>query len=153
MESSYLSEVIDWLTFRASATCLAPSASRPLPPRLQTRIESKRHGLLTLSLVGFELQAHSKEVRAVAVGIRLLRTIAPGTPTPLLVRLSLLTLFLRSETSGMPQKSVSEADSSTTLARFSALSTVILFQPTLQKTGGGSRCHGLMTAKASTRWG
>jgi hypothetical protein len=41
-------------------------------------------------------------------------------------------LFWRSEERGMPQKSVSNECSSTTLARLFAPLPVILFQPTLQ---------------------
>ena len=42
-----MSSVSVWLVLRASETCIAPSASRSLRSRLQTRVESKRHGLLT----------------------------------------------------------------------------------------------------------
>ena len=44
-------------------------------------------------------------------------------------------LFSRKETSGIPQKSVMMACSSTTLASFSAASPVMLFQPTLHHQG------------------
>ena len=70
---------------------------------------------------------HLSDVSAVAEGSNLLSTIAPGTPTPtpLPLRLSLVMLFSRKETSGIPQKSVITACSSTTLARVSAASPVI----------------------------
>ena len=76
-------------------------------------------------------RAHFSDTRAVAAGSKLLNTIAPGTPTPFCARLSSVKLFSRSETSGMPQKSVSVADSSTTLAKLSAPSLVMLLKPTL----------------------
>ena len=85
--------------------------------------------------MGLSLQAHFSDVMAVAAGINLLKTIAPGTPTPLLFRSSSVTLFARSETSGMPQKSVSEADSSTVLARVSAPLPVMLLKATLRNKG------------------
>ena len=72
------------------------------------------------------MRAYFSDVRAVAAGIRLLKTIAPGTPTPLLFRSSSVTLFSRNETSGMLQKPVSEADSSTALANVLAPSPVML---------------------------
>ena len=95
----------------------------------------------------FELLSHFSEVRAVAVGIRLLRTIDPGIPMPFPRRSSSVTLFSRRETSGVPQKSVSDGDSSTILARFSAPSPVMPLEPTLQNVGGVNRCHWLLTVK------
>ena len=71
------------------------------------------------------------EVSAAAEGSNLLSTIAPGTPTPLRSRLSSVMLFSRKETSGIPQKSVILACSSTAVARFSAASPVMLLKPTL----------------------
>ena len=77
------------------------------------------------------------EVGQVVVGSNLLSTIAPGTPKPLLYRLSSVMLFSRSEASGIPQKSVIPACSSTTLASFSAASPVMSLKPTLCVTGAG----------------
>ena len=77
------------------------------------------------------MRAHFSDLSAVAAGIKLLRTIAPGTPTPLSFRSSSVMVFSRSETSGMPQKSMREADLSTTLARFAAPSPVMPLKPTL----------------------
>ena len=71
-------------------------------------------------------QAHLSEVSAAAEGSSLLSTIAPGSPMPLLSRLSSVMLFSRKETSGIPQKSVILACSSTTAARLSAASPVML---------------------------
>ena len=51
---------------------------------------------------------------------------------PLPSRLSSVMLFSRSEASGIPQKSVMSGCSSTDLARVSAASPVIPFQPTLR---------------------
>ena len=79
----------------------------------------------------FGRQAHLSEVSAAAEGSNLLSTIAPGTPTPLRSRLSSVMLFSRKETSGIPQKSVIMARSSTTLARWSAASPMMLLKPTL----------------------
>ena len=126
-----MSEVSVSLTLRASERCLASSSFSLLLSRLHTQNKPSCQGLLTLPQVEFELQTHFSEVRPVAVGIKLLRIIAPGTPTPFCDKTSSVTLFSRRETSGMPQKSVSEADSSTTLARFSDPSPLMLFQPTL----------------------
>ena len=83
----------------------------------------------------FGRQAHLSEVSAAAEGSNLLSTIAPGTPTPLRSRLSSVMLFSRKETSGIPQKSVIMARSSTTLARWSAASPVMLLKPTLCHQG------------------
>ena len=76
-------------------------------------------------------QAHLSEVSAGAEGSSLLSTIAPGTPTPFPFRSSSVMLFSRSEASGIPQKSVIAACSSTTVARWSAASPVMLLKPTL----------------------
>ena len=73
---------------------------------------------------------------AAAEGSNLLSTIAPGTPTPLFLRLSSVMLFSRSEASGIPQKSVIAACSSTTVARWLAASPVIPQRPTLRHTQG-----------------
>ena len=75
--------------------------------------------------------AHFSDVSASAEGSNLLSTIAPGTPTPLHFRSSSVMLFSRKETSGIPQKSVMMACSSTTATRFSAASPVMLLKPTL----------------------
>ena len=83
-------------------------------------------------------QAHLSEVSAAAEGSNLLSTIAPGTPTPWRSRLSSVMLFSRKETSGIPQKSVIMACSSTTLARWSAASPVMLLKPTLCHQGAQS---------------
>jgi len=85
----------------------------------------------------FGRQAHSSDVSAFAEGNSLLSTIAPGTPTPLYSRSSSVMLFSRSEVSGIPQKSVILACSSTTLASWSAASPVMPFHPTLCVTGAG----------------
>ena len=71
------------------------------------------------------------DVSAAAEGSNLLSTIAPGTPTPFPSRLSSVMLFSRSEASGIPQKSVIAACSSTTVARWLAASPVMLLEPTL----------------------
>ena len=76
-------------------------------------------------------QAHLTDERAVAEGSSLLKTIAPGTPTPLESRLSSVMLLSRSETSGMPQKSLRAAWLSTATAKLSAASPVMLFDSTL----------------------
>ena len=65
------------------------------------------------------------DVSAAAEGSSLLSTIAPGTPTPLFCRLSSVMLLSRSEASGIPQKSVIAACSSTTVPRWSAASPVM----------------------------
>ena len=83
----------------------------------------------------FAWQAHLSDVIAVAEGSNLLNTIAPGTPTPFLCRSSSVMLFSRKETSGIPQKSVIMACSSTALARWPATSPVMLFQATLHHQG------------------
>ena len=75
------------------------------------------------------------EVSAAAEGSNLLSTIAPGTPPPLPSRLSSVMLFSRKETSGIPQKSVILACSSTAVASWSAASPVMSFQPTLHHQG------------------
>ena len=85
----------------------------------------------------FRRQAHLSEVSAAAEGSNLLSTIAPGTPTPLRYRSSSVMLFSRKERSGIPQKSVIPACSSTTLASWSAASPVMSFHPTLCVTGAG----------------
>ena len=77
------------------------------------------------------------DVIAVAEGSNLLNTIAPGTPTPLRSRLSSVMLFSRKETSGIPQKSVILACSSTTFASWSAASPVMRLHTTLCVTGAG----------------
>ena len=71
------------------------------------------------------------DVSAAAEGSNLLSTIAPGTPTPLRSRLSSVILFSRSEASGIPQKSVIAACSSTAMARWLAASPVMLLEQTL----------------------
>ena len=76
--------------------------------------------------------AHLSDVSAAAEGSNLLSTIAPGTPTPFMCRLSSVMLFSRKETSGIPQKSVITACSSTTLARVSAASPVIRLKQMLR---------------------
>ena len=75
--------------------------------------------------------AHLSDVSAAAEGSNLLSTIAPGTPSPLSFRSSSVMLFSRKEASGIPQKSVILACSSTTLASWSAASPVMLLKPTL----------------------
>ena len=89
--------------------------------------------------------AHLRVVRLDCVRNKSLRTIAPTMPTPLPSRLSSVTLFSRSETRGMPQKSVSEADWSTTLARVSAASPVMPLWPTLQNKRGQIVRYGVLT--------
>ena len=74
---------------------------------------------------------HLSDLSAAAEGSSLLSTIAPGSPTCFLSRSSSVMLFLRKETSGISQKSVMMACSSTTAARFSAASPVMLLTPTL----------------------
>ena len=71
------------------------------------------------------------DVSVVAAGSSWLKTIAPGTPTPLRSRSSSVMLFSRKETSGMSQKLVIMACSSTTLARLSAASPVMSLKLTL----------------------
>jgi hypothetical protein len=71
------------------------------------------------------------DVSAAAEGSNLLSTIAPGKPTPFPLRSSSVMLFSRSEASGILQNSVIAACSSTTLARWSAASPVMLLWPTL----------------------
>ena len=71
------------------------------------------------------------DLSAAAEGSSLLSTSAPGTPTPMLFRSSSVMLFSRKEMSGIPQKSVILACSSTAVARFSAASPVMLLKPTL----------------------
>ena len=85
----------------------------------------------------FAWQAYLSDMIAVAEGSNLLNTIAPGTPTPLYSRLSSVMLLSRKETSGIPQKSVILACSSTMLASWSAASPVMPFHPTLCVTGAG----------------
>ena len=75
------------------------------------------------------------DVSAAAEGSSLLSTIAPGTPTPLSCRLSSVMLFSRKEASGIPQKSVILACSSTALASWSAASPVMLLSATLHHQG------------------
>ena len=79
--------------------------------------------------------AHLSDLTAAAEGSNLLSTIAPGTPTPLCSRLSSVMVFSRKETSGIPQKSVIPACSSTTVARFSAASPVMSLTQTLHHQG------------------
>ena len=74
---------------------------------------------------------HFSDLSATAEGSNLLNTIAPGTLTPLPSRLSSVMLFSRKEASGIPQKSVILACSSTAMARFSAASPVMLLKRTL----------------------
>ena len=78
----------------------------------------------------FAWRRYFSDVSAAAEGSNLLSTIAPGTPTPcgilLRSRLSSVMLFSRKEVNGIPQKSVMLACSSTTVARFSAASPVML---------------------------
>ena len=84
------------------------------------------------------------DVIAFAEGSNLLNTIAPGTPMPLRCRLSSVMLFSRKERSGIPQKSVILACSSTTLARLSAASPVMNVHPTLcvyHRAGDVSEVH------------
>ena len=83
--------------------------------------------------------AHFSEERAVAAGSRLESTIAPGTPMPLPAKSSSVMLFWRSEERGMPQKSVSEVCSSTTLAKLSAPSPVMLFRQHYTTQGRGAK--------------
>ena len=71
------------------------------------------------------------DVSAAAEGSSLLSTIAAGAPIPLPARSSSVMLFWRKERSGIPQKSVILACSSTAVARFSAASPVMLLKPTL----------------------
>ena len=97
-------------------------------------------------MIGSRLGAYSNDLSAVAVGIRLLNTIAPGTPTPLQFRSRSVRLFSRSETSGMLQKSVSDVCLSTTLANCSAPSPVMSLKPMLCGTDKGCRCQRLLTA-------
>ena len=75
------------------------------------------------------------DVSAAAEGSSLLSTIAPGTPTPLSCRLSFVMLFSRKDVSGIPQKSVMLACSSTTMARFSAASPVMSLSAMLHHQG------------------
>ena len=75
------------------------------------------------------------DLTAAAEGSNLLSTIAPGTPTPFPFRSSSVMVFSRKETSGIPQKSVILACSSTTVARFSAASPVMPLEPTLHHQG------------------
>ena len=75
------------------------------------------------------------DLTAAAEGSSLLSTIAPGTLIPLCSRSSSVMLFSRKETSGIPQKSVIMACSSTTVARFSAASPVMPLKPTLHHQG------------------
>ena len=81
--------------------------------------------------------AHLSDLTAAAEGSNLLSTIAPGTPIPLCSpiplpsRLSSVMLFSRKEASGIPQKSVILACSSTDLARWPAASPVMVLKPTL----------------------
>ena len=79
--------------------------------------------------------AYFSDLSAVADGRRLLSTIAPGTPTPLLIRSSSVMVLWRSETIGMLQKSISDVCSRTTLAILSAPSPVIPLDPTLHEMG------------------
>ena len=82
-------------------------------------------GALTQKRMLCVAATHFSDLSATAEGSNLLSTIAPGTPTPLCFRKSSVMLFSRKETSGIPQKSVMLACSSTTVARFSAASPVM----------------------------
>ena len=75
--------------------------------------------------------AHFSDVSATAEGSSLLSTIAPGSPTPFPSRLSSVMLFSRKEASGIPQKSVILACSSTTLAKWLAASPLMSLKLTL----------------------
>ena len=88
--------------------------------------EQPCQGALTQEQTLCVAAAHFSDVSATAEGSNLLSTIAPGMPTPLLCRLSSVMLFSRKEVNGIPQKSVMLACSSTTVARFSAASPVML---------------------------
>ena len=70
--------------------------------------------------------AHLSDLSATVEGSSLLSTIAPGSPPPLPFRSSSVMLFSRKERSGISQKSVILACSSTTAARLSAASPVML---------------------------
>ena len=76
--------------------------------------------------------AHLSEVSAVAEGSSSLNTMAPGRPTPLPRRSSSVMLFSRSMTSGMWQKSIIAACSSTAIAKLPAASPTIKLLQTLQ---------------------
>ena len=91
--------------------------------------------------MGSKLAAYFSDFSAVAVGTKLINTIAPGTPTPFLFRSRSVMLFSRSETSGMLQKSVSDVCSSTTFANCSAPSPVMPLEPTLCGTDTGRKCQ------------
>ena len=126
--AAYLRDCSVELPLRPSAIAAPPSGPRRLSSRLrewglevsgepcQWALTERR------TLAG--RHAHLSDVSAAAQGSNLLSTIAPGTPTPLAFRLSSVMLFSRKETSGIPQKSVRAACSSTTLARVSAASPV-----------------------------
>ena len=75
--------------------------------------------------------AHFSDVSATAEGSNLLSTIAPGTPTLFPLKSSSVMLFSRKETSGIPQKSVIVACSSTAMARWPAVSPLMSLKPTL----------------------
>ena len=92
------------------------------------------------------MAAYSSVCSAVAEDRRLLNTIAPGTPTLLLLRFRFEMLFSRSEMSGMLQKSVSDVCSSTALANCSAPSPVMSLEPTLRDTDTRRKCQRLLTA-------
>ena len=113
-------------------------ASTPLPSELLSRLrwgKTRCQGALTERRTLAGRHAHLSDVSAAAEGSSLLSTIAPGTPTPLLFRSSSVMVFSRKETSGIPQKSVILACSSTTVARFSAASPVMSLKPTLHHQG------------------
>ena len=101
--------------------------------KLQTGVERRRQRALTR---GERAEvAYFSDLSAVANGRSLLSTIAPDTPTPMLLRLSSVMVFWRNETIGMLQKSISDACSRTTLAILSAPSPVIPLNPTLHEMG------------------
>ena len=79
--------------------------------------------------------AHFSDVSATAEGSSLLSTTAPSSPKNFHCRSSSVMLFSRKEVSGIPQKSVMLACSSTAVARFSAASPVMLLQETLHHQG------------------
>ena len=71
------------------------------------------------------------DVSAAAEGSSLLSTIAPGSLTPFHIKLTSVMLFSRKETSGIPQKSVIVACSSTAVARWPAVLPLMSLKPTL----------------------
>ena len=79
--------------------------------------------------------AHFGDVSATAEGSSLLSTIAPSSPKNFHCRSSSVMLFSRKEVSGIPQKSVMLACSSTAVARFSAASPEMSLSATLHHQG------------------